>query len=155
MSQQVLLCEVILTYISQGPDHSEAVELLREVLRSVLTVSGLRPSCEGLSCLWCVITSAQNVCRNGESHTSFWYQATDIASAAPNMRHSNLSELKSKPWAHCLRGEIPKALAVLDDWLQACPSSKEHDGAQVAILVNDCRLSLEDILDGVLSASAS
>lgn len=134
LEQQSQLCGSILGYIGCNGIRFQRFELLRETIRNILSVTGLRPSMKALATLWCLITSAQNSSRNGETSDNFWYQEIDIASCAPNGAHRPLTALKPFPWSSNLLESLPQNLSTLREFMDV---SGIQDG-QIVSVIEDC-----------------
>eukprot|EP00435_Cladocopium_sp_Y103_P004851 s6581_g1.t1 len=140
LEQQSQLCGLILGYIGRNEMRFQRFEMLREMMRNILSVTGLRPSMKALATLWCLITSAQNSSRNGETPSNFWYEEIDIASCAPNSKHQSLTALKPLPWSHKLLESLPQNLRTLREFMDNLSGITDMEIADMAMGIVDVEI---------------
>eukprot|EP00435_Cladocopium_sp_Y103_P002019 s5398_g1.t1 len=142
---QVLLTSVILTFMASGPGDSaaERIESVRESIRSILTVTGVRRSMGSLTLVWKAITSAKVARDRRQTADNFTFVESPIASAAPNRYCYQLSHLVSQPWVSHFAQELESDVDTLRDVLEAIPPAQ----LELREWVDDACLILGDAFD--------
>ena len=145
VNQQVVLITVILAFMASGHGDSavERLESVREGIRNILSVTGLRQSMASLCLIWKCITSAKIARDRGQAADSFTFVESAIASAAPSRYCYQLSNLASQPWASHLAQELESDADTLRDLLGAIPAAE----LELRESVEDACLILGDAFD--------
>eukprot|EP00435_Cladocopium_sp_Y103_P000349 s2967_g1.t1 len=142
---QVVLTSVILTFMARGPGDSAVgrLESVREGIRNILTVTGVRRSMASLCLIWKCITSAKIARDRGQTADNFTFLESPIASAAPNRYCYQLSHLVSQPWVSHFAQELESDVDTLRDLLEAIPPAQ----LELREWVYDACLVLGDAFD--------
>ena len=132
----------LLRWMLKDERNFEAMESVREGIRSVLTGCGLRPSLDSLVTMWCCITSAQISYRANQTPKDFDFVVTSILGAAPNQKCYGLRNIASYPWANHMLSELPKSQKTMDEFCDCIP--REH--SELRAVLDDCSLLFNDII---------
>ena len=132
----------LLRWMLMDEKNFEAMEAVREGIRSILTGCGLRPSLESLKTMWCCITSAQISYRQNQSPKDFVFVATKIEGAAPNPQCHALQNIAYYPWAHHLMSELPRNQETVDQFCDQIP--RGH--SDLRMVLEDCSFIFQDII---------
>ena len=138
--QFALTC-CLLRWMLKDERNFEAMESVREGIRSILTECGVRPSLGSLAMMWCCITSAQISYSANQTPKDF--VLTSVAGAVPNQTCHGFRSIASYPWAAHLLSQLPKHKKTVDEFCDGIP--REH--SELRTLLDDCSLLFNDIID--------